>query len=297
MRYDVRLRLRYVYQHTVADSRQLVRVVPRSLPGIQQVRETLLRMTPMPTERSSFDDFFGNQVVSVALRDPHQELDLEMRALVDVERGPEGPDLSPVLEGLQAALRGQRSLAADAPCHYLPASRRVLLLSRITAYAARSRLHPDGSERSVLALAQHLNQRLREDFAYDPEATEVDTPLAEAFDMRRGVCQDFSHIMIAGLRGLGIPAGYVSGFLRTIPPEGQPRLEGADATHAWVRVWCGEQMGWQELDPTNAIRAGNDHIVIGHGRDYSDVTPILGVLKTSGAHEASQAVDVIALDA
>ncbi|WP_034007179.1 transglutaminase-like domain-containing protein, partial [Pseudomonas aeruginosa] len=124
----------------------------------------------------------------------------------------------------------------------------------------------------------------------------VDTPVAEAFDMRAGVCQDFSHIMIAGLRGLGIPAGYVSGFLRTIPPAGKERLEGADATHAWVRVWCGLQLGWQEFDPTNAIPAGNDHITISHGRDYGDVSPISGVLKTSGAHEATQAVDVIPLD-
>ena len=143
---------------------------------------------------------------------------------------------------------------------------------------------------------QHLGRRLRNDFAYDPDATEVDTPLAKAFDMRAGVCQDFSHIMIAGLRGLGIPAGYVSGFLRTIPPPGKTRLEGADATHAWVRAWCGGQLGWREFDPTNGIFAGNDHITIGYGRDYADIPPIAGVLKTSGAQEAKQAVDVVPLD-
>ena len=100
-------------------------------------------------------------------------------------------------------------------------------------------------------------------------------------------------MMIAGLRGLGIPAGYVSGFLRTIPPPGKERLEGADAMHAWVRVWCGREAGWQEFDPTNDMRAGNDHIVVGYGRDYSDVAPIVGVLKTTGGQKGKQAVDVI----
>ena len=99
--------------------------------------------------------------------------------------------------------------------------------------------------------------------------------------------------MIAGLRGLGIPAGYVSGFLRTIPPPGKERLEGADAMHAWVRVWCGREAGWQEFDPTNGIRASNDHITVGYGRDYSDVAPIVGVLRTTGSQTGEQAVDVI----
>jgi len=102
--------------------------------------------------------------------------------------------------------------------------------------------------------------------------------------------------MIAGLRGVGIPAGYVSGFLRTIPPKGKPRLEGADAMHAWVRVWCGQHAGWIEFDPTNAMLAGPDHITIGHGRDYSDISPIVGVLRTSGEHSAKQSVDVVRVE-
>ena len=119
------------------------------------------------------------------------------------------------------------------------------------------------------------------------------TKAADAFALRRGVCQDFSHVMIAGLRGLGIPAGYVSGFLRTIPPPGKERLEGADAMHAWVKVWCGLEAGWQEFDPTNGMRASNDHITVGYGRDYADVAPIVGVLKTTGSQTGEQAVDVI----
>lgn len=292
MRYDVRLRLSYEYQNLVADGRHLIRALPRELPGAQQVLASQLHFDPAPDEQSGFEDFFGNRVVAIVLRAPHRWLDMEMRAQVLVDRSPPGLDLSPDIAGLRAELAGLRSLAADAPAHYLPPSPHVPVLNRVTHYAAESLQ----ASSSILGAVQHLGRRLREDFTYDPEATEVDTPVAEAFDMRHGVCQDFSHIMIAGLRGLGIPAGYVSGFLRTLPPRGQARLEGADATHAWVRAWCGVQMGWQEFDPTNAIAAGDDHITISHGRDYGDVAPVVGVLKTSGKHEAKQAVDVVPLD-
>lgn len=292
MRYDVRLQLRYDYQYPAANGRHLVRVLPRALPGEQWLQQSQLRFDPCPDELEEFEDFFGNRVVSIALRAPHQSLDVQMHAQLEVERQPPQLDLSPDIDGLRDELAAVRSLAPDSPSHFLAPSPRVPVLERITGYAGPSlRATP-----SVLAAAQHLGRRLRNDFAYDPEATEVDTPVAQAFDMRRGVCQDFSHIMIAGLRGLGIPAGYVSGFLRTLPPPGEPRLEGADATHAWVRIWCGLQMGWQEFDPTNGITAGEDHITIGHGRDYGDVAPIVGVLKTSGEHEASQAVDVLPLE-
>ncbi len=293
MRYDVRLRLSYEYQYPVADARHLVRVAPRDLPGVQRVQELLLRIDPSPSERGNFDDYFGNRVAAITLRPPHNALEVEMRAVVAVERnGQSDLDLSPDIDGLQAAIASLHSVSADAPCHFLPASERVPLLQRITEYARRSQRECN----SVLSLVQHLGRRIREDFSYDADATEVDTPVGAAFDMRAGVCQDFSHIMIAGLRGLGIPAGYVSGFLRTIPPAGKPRLEGADATHAWVRAWCGEQMGWREFDPTNGIDVGEDHITIGHGRDYGDVPPIAGVLKTTGQQETKQAVDVIPLD-
>ena len=121
----------------------------------------------------------------------------------------------------------------------------------------------------------------------------METPTREAFDNRHGVCQDFTHIMIAGLRGLGVPAGYVSGFLRTEPPPGKPRLEGADAMHAWVRAWCGIEAGWIKYDPTNAMMVGQDHIVIARGRDYFDVAPVKGVSRSSGTQTTKQAVDVI----
>jgi transglutaminase-like putative cysteine protease len=131
---------------------------------------------------------------------------------------------------------------------------------------------------------------------FDAEATTVDTPPREAFARGRGVCQDFTHVMIAGLRGIGIPAGYVSGFLRTFPPPGQPRLEGADAMHAWVRAWVGREMGWIEFDPTNDQAAGVDFVTVAVGRDYDDVAPIRGALRSAGRAETRQAVDVLPLD-
>lgn len=155
---------------------------------------------------------------------------------------------------------------------------------------ARACITPDMTTRDVVLA---VGTALHKDLEFDTTATEVNTPTSEAFDLKRGVCQDFTHIMITCLRELGVPAGYVSGFLRTLPPEGQPRLEGADAMHAWVRAWCGIETGWMEYDPTNAVEPSQDHIVVAYGRDYSDISPIKGILKTAGPQLNMQAVDVV----
>ncbi|MDP3544840.1 MAG: transglutaminase family protein, partial [Phreatobacter sp.] len=145
--------------------------------------------------------------------------------------------------------------------------------------------------------ALDLACRIQADFDYAPGETDTSTPAAKAFAMRKGVCQDFTHIMISGLRGLGLPAAYVSGFLRTIPPAGKERLEGADATHAWVSVWCGAALGWWGFDPTNGLIVGEDHIVLAIGRDFVDVAPNGGVVIASGDHDIAVAVDVKPLGA
>ena len=238
--------------------------------------------SPEPTERSDFIDFFGTNVTAIAFREAHETLEVKMSARVVVDRPEPGFDVSPDLPRLRAEIAGVLSLAPESPHHFLGASDYVSIDPDITAYAGGSL-----GEDSVRAIAGDLCARIHRDFRYDGEATTVATHGRDAFDLRRGVCQDFSHVMIAGLRGLGIPAAYVSGFLRTIPPPGKERLEGADAMHAWVRVWCGHEAGWTEFDPTNDMLAGNDHIVVGCGRDYSDVSPIVGVLKTTGGQEAS----------
>jgi transglutaminase-like putative cysteine protease len=148
----------------------------------------------------------------------------------------------------------------------------------------------------VLAGTVDLMHRIRSQFKYDPKATVISTPLKEVFEKRHGVCQDFAHVMIAGLRGLGLPAAYVSGYLRTIPPPGRPRLQGADATHAWVSLWCGEGIGWVGLDPTNDLVVENDHIELAVGRDFSDVSPVDGIIVGSRKQKLGVAVDVLLVE-
>lgn len=292
MLYDIRLELHYEYEGWVHGDRHHVRVLPVSLTGVQRVIAASLQFDPRPDQESSFQDFFGNSVTSIAYRDFHDHLDVRLSARVNVEDNATPADFSPSVAGLQVEIGETWSLAAEAPHHFLSASPRVPLSRDITAYARQS------VERTstVRAAALDFCLSIHSDFAYDKDATKVDTSPVEAFNLKRGVCQDFAHVMIAGLRGVGIPAAYVSGFLRTIPPEGQPRLEGADAMHAWVRVWCGVHTGWVEFDPTNALLAGPDHITIGYGRDYADISPIVGVLRTSGGHETKQSVDVVRVE-
>lgn len=287
MLYDIRLHLHYDYAAAAGGGRHQIRVLPSTISGVQRVIAASLSFAPAPNERSDFLDFFGNNVTSIAFRDAHDELDIRMSARVSVSRPEPGLDVSPDIGRLRQELAAVRSLASASPHHFLAGSAHSGIDAAITAYAR------DSIAGSAAGTAMNLCNRIHRDFTYDGDATTVRTRASDAFKLKRGVCQDFSHIMIAGLRGLGIPAGYVSGFLRTIPPKGKPRLEGADAMHAWVKVWCGRDAGWQEFDPTNGMRASNDHITVGYGRDYSDVAPIVGVLKTTGGQVGEQAVDVI----
>ena len=181
------------------------------------------------------------------------------------------------------------SLAASSPVHALFPSRLAPLDEAVTRYASES--FPCG--RTILEGALDLMRRIHADFVYDARATRIGTPIAQVFAKRRGVCQDFAHLMIAGLRGLGLPAAYVSGYIRTLPIGGLPTLEGADASHAWVSVWCGPAFGWIGLDPTNRAMVGNDHVVVATGRDYSDVSPIDGVVHGSGEQDLEVRVAVI----
>ena len=150
--------------------------------------------------------------------------------------------------------------------------------------------------RGIVAGTRELTTRIRRDFAYVPGSTDIATPVAEVMKIRKGVCQDFAHVMIAGLRGLGLPAAYVSGYIRTIPPPGKPRLQGADATHAWVSVWCGGDLGWVGFDPTNDLMIANDHIVVAMGRDFSDVSPVDGIIVGSRKQKLRVEVDVMPVE-
>lgn len=291
MRYDIGLTIGYRYGAPADRLRTMVRMVPADLPGRQRVLARLLRVDPVPAERHEWRDFFGNAVTVLAFHRPVDALTLTLHAKVDRLATNAGLDLSPDLAGLAADIAARPGLDALAPHHYLGPSVRVWPDAAISAFAAAAAAPGLTTLQTVLALGQALHATMR----FDPTATDVQTPASQAFAARSGVCQDFSHIMIAGLRSLGIPAGYVSGFLRTLPPPGQPRLEGADAMHAWVTAWCGPETGWIAYDPTNACLAGQDHIIVAHGRDYADVSPVRGALRTAGDQVSQQAVDVVPL--
>jgi transglutaminase-like putative cysteine protease len=291
--YDIRHITRYAYEFPVSSATLSLRVTPRSGPG-QRCLEHSLIIAPQPKTRRVETDFFGNSVTTATIETGLTSLTVEARARVEISRKAAAPaGASPDWQEIAASALEQASLAADAPAHFLFASPRIVLSAVVTAYAGTS--FPP--QRTIADGARDLARRIRADFAFSPQVTDVSTPLDEAFAQRRGVCQDFAHIMIAGLRGLGLPAGYVSGYIRTIPPPGEPRLEGADATHAWVSVWCGPQIGWLGIDPTNAIDAGNDHIVLATGRDFSDVSPVYGVFVGSGAQTLDVGVDVVPVGA
>jgi len=287
--YDVRHVTTYGYSRQVPFARCIMRLLPRDGSG-QSVQKSELLITPRPAERNDTTCFFGNRMTMVTITKPHRELKVEMRARLVVERpAPPHPGLTRGWEEVAALALASDSLAPDSPAQHLYPSRLVPEVAPVIAYARES----FGKARPVLEAASELMARIRRDFTYDPEATEVSTPLAEAFAQRHGVCQDFAHIMIAGLRGLGLPAAYVSGYIRTIPPPGQKRLEGADASHAWALLWCGPETGWIGLDPTNDLIVADDHIVTAVGRDYADVAPLDGVLIGPGSQKIGIAVDVI----
>lgn len=291
MIYRIRQETSYSYAASVPLARHLLRLTPGDGDG-RTVLSSRVTVTPTPYETSESVDFFGNRVIHVGIETPHLTMSAASTADVRVDERPAPPaEATPAWEAVRDA-----ALVAGAeprsPVHHLFPSRLVAPDPAIGAYAAAS--FPPGWP--VLAGGIDLMDRIHRDFAYDATATDVATPPAEAFALRRGVCQDFAHVMIAGLRALALPAAYVSGYLRTRPAPGGHRLEGADATHAWVALWCGPAAGWQGLDPTNALRARVEHIPLAFGRDYADVAPVDGVIVASGGHFLTVRVDVAALD-
>ena len=292
MIYDLRHRTTFSYEDPVTYARCVLRLTPQSS-ATQTVLRHSLNVHPRPAHTTRAIGPFGEKTLTVIIDRPHEELVIESHSRVDVNVPPSGdPAASPPWELVRAAVFESCDLTPAGPASYLYPTSRTPLLAAITDYARSS----FQSGRPAMEAALDLTRRLHADFKYDPDATTVQTPALEAFRARRGVCQDFAHIMICGLRGLGLPAAYVSGYLRTRPPAGKARLEGAYATHAWVSLWLGEDRGWMAFDPTNAILAENDHIVLAVGRDYSDVAPIDGIILDPGEQTLKVAVDVIPVE-
>ncbi len=289
MIYDVRQATIYRYASPVAVAHHVLRLTPIDREG-QRVHAAALDVSPAPVERREGQDFFGNRITWIALDQPHDTLTVKVAARVAVDRKvPVQPSEAPPWEDVRSAAFACADFSPNAPAHYLFPSRQVSLDPEICDYAATS-FTPG---RPVLGGVIDLMKRIKAEFVYEIGATTASTTPPMSFALRRGVCQDFTHIMISGMRSLGLPAAYVSGYLRTTRKPDETRLEGADAMHAWVLAWCGADIGWVGLDPTNGILAGDDHIVLAVGRDYSDVAPIDGVILASGAQTLEVSVQVV----
>ncbi len=288
MIFDVRQLTTYTYASKVSYAHHVLRLTPIDRPR-QRVHAAALDIVPAPVERREGFDFFGNRVTWISLDQPHDVLTVKVAARVAVEElvAPAEAD-SDFWEDVREAAFATGDIGPQSPVHFLFPSRQVSLDPEIRDYAAQS--FP--ARRPVLEGVVELMQRINQDFVYEVGATTVSTTPPMSFALRRGVCQDFAHIMISGLRGLGLPAAYVSGYLRTVPAANAPRLEGADAMHAWVLAWAGPEAGWLGLDPTNAVLAGEDHVVLAIGRDYADASPVDGVVFAAGRQKLAVAVTV-----
>lgn len=280
---------RYQYELPVAQSWQLAHLRPRQ-GGAQSLLSHSLEITPRPDWVDERADYFGNPVTAFAIHSLHEGLDVIARSTLEL--GPAPSDSPAVMQPWQAAVLPPDARTAYELAQYLAPSPQVPRSRRAILYATRS----FRSGTPFLVALQDFAARIHRDFAFDASATTVTTPLAEVFERRRGVCQDFAQLMIAGLRGVGVPARYVSGYILTNPPPGKPRLIGADASHAWVSAWCAGQ-GWIDIDPTNARRVDQDFVTLGWGRDFSDVTPLRGVILGGGEQELEARVTVSPLPA
>ena len=288
MLYDISLRMDYEYSYGASEGRHLLHLMPAQIDGLQRVIAGRLDVQPHPAERTDQRDFFLNRYTAVDFREAHDELVFTMHARVERLAPPEQLDVSPPRKMLRTEVETLRGLDGRSPLHFTGDSTDVAIHAEFREFA----LAHTPETLTVVQCVHAVGRALHDYMTFDSEATEVDTPPLDAFRLRRGVCQDYTHILIACLRSIGIPAGYVSGYLRTIPPPGKPPLEGADAMHAWVMAWCGTQTGWIEYDPTNDLDVRLDHIAAACGRDYFDVAPVKGISRMSGKQKTSQAVDV-----
>jgi transglutaminase-like putative cysteine protease len=292
MHYRITHRTTYQHSETVPLCQNALWLTPRNDEWQERLSHQL-EITPTPTNRSTRTDYFGNEVTYFTLDNGYRSLDIVSVSEVKiVQRSDEARRAeSPPWETLAGDHCDDLSSAGIDTFQYRFDSPSAIASDELGVYARES-FTP---KRAVLDAARELTSRIHADFAYDPRATTVQTSVAEAFGLRRGVCQDFAHVEIACLRSLGLPARYVSGYLRTIPPPNQRRLVGADASHAWISVYCGA-IGWIDFDPTNDLVPSTDHVTIAWGRDYNDVTPVRGLFVGGGHHELSVSVDVAPMD-
>jgi transglutaminase-like putative cysteine protease len=286
--YDVRHKTTFNYEDTVSVSQHVLHLAPRRHPR-QRCLETTLAVQPEPSVRSVSEDYFGNPVHYLTVQQPHDRLVVEARSRVEVL-----PYATPLQLAASEPWETVRDrLAAGADVELLPIyelafdSPHALAGEPLRDFALLS-FEPG---RPILEAAMDLTARIYREFEYRGGVSDVSTPVRDVFAMRKGVCQDFAHLEIACLRSLGLAARYVSGYLLTHPPAGKEKLVGSDASHAWLSVWCASE-GWVDFDPTNNALPILEHVTIGWGRDYGDVSPINGFIVGGGAHQVAVAVDV-----
>jgi transglutaminase-like putative cysteine protease len=287
MRFRVSHSTHYEYSEPVSLCHSIAHLKPRTSTH-QVCLSSQVRVDPWPAVNRDHEDFFGNRVSYYSIQQSHSALEITAVSEVEVN-GPELPDPteSAPWELVVERLRSHRDPRINCARIFTLPSPQVPLDADAVAFAASS--FPAG--RPVLEATLDLMGRIFAGFEYDPHFTNIATPVAEVVEHRRGVCQDFAHLAIAGLRGLGLAARYVSGYLETLPPPGQPKLQGSDASHAWFSLLVPD-LGWVDFDPTNDQTPSGQHITTAIGRDFQDVTPVRGIFYGGGTHELQVAVDV-----
>lgn len=288
MIFEVSHKTHYSYSLPVVQSQHLIHLSPRRL-ARQIIRNHSVIVEPAPALRYDGVDAFGNLVLILDIEVPHKELVLHARTSIEtLAVAPFQPAATLPWDRLDESFKWLDDGMPLDVIQYRCASRLTTASRDISAYAKQS-FTPG---RPVLDAAVDLSRRIFTDFKFDAAATDVSTPIEQVFKQRRGVCQDFAHLALTCLRAMRVPGRYVSGYILTRPPPGQKRLQGADASHAWISVWSPEA-GWVDLDPTNGIIVADEHVTIAYGRDYDDVSPISGVLLGGGEHTVAVSVDVV----
>jgi transglutaminase-like putative cysteine protease len=290
-KYSIKHRTWYAYAEPAPVCHNMLRLAPRPIES-QRCKSFRLQIAPEPAFLARRNDWFGNFVDYFSIEGSHSGLEITSECLVEVAQ--------------PAALSAASSPRWESVCNLASPDAALddLTIYQLTLRSARVRPSPALRDyalpsfapgRPILDAIIDLTHRIHRDFEFDPKATTVHTPLEELLKLRRGVCQDFAHLAIGCVRSMRLPCRYVSGYLRTTPPPGKPRLVGADASHAWASAYCGP-LGWVDFDPTNDTLTGASHITIAWGRDYSDVCPIQGVFVGGGEHSMGVSVDVVPAD-
>lgn len=277
------------YDSPVSVCHYHAKLIPRRLP-FQNCPWHEMSIRPEPLHRYVRQDAYGNATMYFEIEGSHEELEVISKSYVELDPYPvPNVDLSPRWEMIRDACQSETWNTAAAASEFVCESPLIRTNSELRAYALQCFPQNEPVLRGVMTLCH----RIYTDFTFDPTATHAATPIEEAWAKKRGVCQDYAQVMIASLRSIGLPARYVSGYLETLPPPGKQKLVGADASHAWLSVWCGETLGWIDVDPTNDILPSMRHVTLAWGRDYSDVSPLRGVTLGAGNQKILVAVDVL----